>query len=126
MTQQESPFNNYPIEFKQINPQDFESFIVEEKTIITPNSEGYINEELQANINLDEKNTTVINAGVGQGKTYSIIEIVKQYYDLEEYIIFIAPPYTSLIQQYYDSTITSGIPENQVYRYENIGTNLLH
>lgn len=63
MTQQESPFNNYPIEFKQINPQDFESFIVEEKTIITPNSEGYINEVLQANINLDEKNTTVINAG---------------------------------------------------------------
>lgn len=124
MTQQESPFDNYPIEFKEINPQDFESFTVEEKTIITPNSQGYINEEIQTNINLEDKNTTVINAGVGQGKTYSIIEIVKQYYDLEEYIIFIAPPYTSLIQQYYDSTITSGIPENQVYRYENIGTNL--
>lgn len=124
MTQQESPFDNYPIEFKEINPQDFASFIVRGKTIITPNDEGYINEQLQANINLDEKSTTVINAGVGQGKTYSIIEIVKKYYDLEEYIIFIAPPYTSLIQQYYDSTINSGIPENQVYRYENIGTNL--
>ena len=121
MTQQESPFDNYPIEFKEINPQDFESFTVREKTIITPNSQGYINEEIQTNINLEDKNTTVINAGVGQGKTYSIIEIVKKYYEAEEFVSFIVAPYVSLISQYYNDLVAIGIPESSIFRYEELG-----
>lgn len=65
MTQQESPFNDYPIEFKELNPDDFDFFNVAEKIIITPNTDGYINEELQNAIDLNTKNTVVVNAGVG-------------------------------------------------------------
>ncbi|MEC4115272.1 DEAD/DEAH box helicase [Myroides pelagicus] len=118
-----TPFNDYPIEFKELNPEDFESFNVPDKIIIEPNTDGYINEVLQNAIELSTKNTVVVNAGVGQGKTYSIIQLVKQYYELEEYVIFIASPYMSLVQQYYDKTIDCGIPEDKIYRYENIGTN---
>ncbi|KUF45623.1 hypothetical protein AS361_07835 [Myroides marinus] len=118
-----TPFNDYPIEFKELNPDDFEFFNVAEKIIITPNADGYINRELQNAIDLSTKNTVVVNAGVGQGKTYSIIQLVKQYYELEGYVIFIASPYMSLVQQYYDKTKDCGIPEGQIYRYENIGIN---
>jgi len=121
MTQQESPFDNYPIEFKEINPEDFASFSIEEKTIITPNDEGYINEALQDHIDLNEKDTTVINAGVGQGKTYSVIQIVQAYYEAEEFITFIVAPYVSLISQYYKQLIAIGIPESSIFRYEELG-----
>ena len=117
-----SPFNDYPIEFKEINPSDFPSFKVSDKEIITPNDSGYINEELQSRIDFKEKNTVVINAAVGQGKTYSIIEVVKKYYDEgEDYLIFVASPYVSLVQQYYHKILKEGIPKEDVYRYEWLG-----
>ncbi|TWP22511.1 DEAD/DEAH box helicase [Apibacter muscae] len=115
-------FQDFPIEFKEINPSDFPHFEVREKIVIAPNEEGYINEVLQENINLEEKNTVVINAAVGQGKTYSIIRILKRYYEAEQdYLIFVASPFVSLVQQYYKEIIKLGIPESQIYRYENIG-----
>jgi 3-dehydroquinate dehydratase len=67
-----------PIEFKQINPDDFDSqyYEVNPKHIITPNEEGYISSQIIDLIeeSYDEKNTVVINAGVGQGKSYAVIE----------------------------------------------------
>lgn len=112
-------FKDFPIEFKKINPEDFESFNVEEKVIISPNGDGYISEELHSKISLEDKNTVVINAAVGQGKTFSIIEIVKQYFEAtEDYMIFIASPFVSLVEQYYLKTIDVGIPKEQVYRYD--------
>lgn len=119
-----SLFQNFPIDFKQINPEDFPNFIVDEKIIISPNSEGYISSELKRNIQLDEKNTVVINAAVGQGKTTAILEILKEYYDNTDYIIFIASPFVSLVEQYYKKSISIGIPENDIYRYELIGKDL--
>lgn len=117
-------FQNFPIEFKEINREDFPLFEVGEKEIIRPNEHGFINDELQSCINLNENNTVVVNAAVGQGKTYSIIDIVSKYYnESEEYMIFIASPFVSLVQQYYDKVIQIGIPEEQIYRYEWIGTN---
>lgn len=116
-------FQDFPIEFKKINTEDFPNFTTQEKVIISPNAEGYINEELQVNIALEEKNTVVINAAVGQGKTYSIIEIIKRFFEADEnYMIFVASPFVSLVQQYYSKLIGVGIPENQIYRYESIGT----
>ncbi|MDR2206420.1 MAG: DEAD/DEAH box helicase family protein [Flavobacteriaceae bacterium] len=118
-------FLDFPIEFKKINPEDFPNFEVGDKITIAPNAEGYINDELQNNINLDEKNTVVINAGVGQGKTTTIIDIISRYYDDEQdYLIFIASPFVSLVEQYYNKVLQKGIPREQVYRYEWIGTNL--
>lgn len=115
-------FEHFPIEFKEINPEHFEGFEVEDKTIISPNEEGYIIEALHSNIVLEDKNTVVINAGVGQGKTYSIIEIVKKYYqENKDYIIFIASPFVSLVEQYYHKVSETEIPQNEIYRYDWIG-----
>ena len=90
-------FDDFPIEFKQINPEDFPQFEVSEKSIISPNSQGYIKDALNEKLRLGDKNTVVINAGVGQGKTHAIIDIVKQYYEREEFVIFIASPFDYLL-----------------------------
>lgn len=116
-----NPFDSFPIEFKQINPQDFPHFELSEKVIISPNDEGYIKEALNSNLRLGDKNTVVINAGVGQGKTHTIIDIVKQYYDREEFVIFIASPFVSLVEQYYKDVLDKQIPEGDVFRYEVLG-----
>ena len=52
-------FENFPIEYKEINPKDFPNFIVKEdkKFIIEPNDEGYITEELIENIEYKRHNT---------------------------------------------------------------------
>ncbi len=118
-----SEFENYPVEFKKLDPEDFPIFLVGQKSIIQPNSEGYINDAIQSKIDLEEKNTVVINAAVGQGKTYSIIEIVKQYYQSEQdYLIFIASPFISLVKQYVDNLQSQvNIPQEKIFSYENIG-----
>ena len=116
-------FQDYPIEFKEINPSDFPNFDVEEKINIEPDSNGFINTALQANIDLYNKNTFVINAAVGQGKTFSIIEIINKYYEAhDDYIIFVAVPFVSLVQQYFNKLVDIGIPKAQIYSYDYIGT----
>lgn len=119
-------FDDFPIEFKQINPEDFPQFEVSEKSIISPNSQGYIKDALNEKLRLGDKNTVVINAGVGQGKTHAIIDIVKQYYEREEFVIFIASPFVSLVEQYYKDVLEKGIPENDVLRYEVLGNEESH
>lgn len=128
-------FQDFPIEFKEINPEDFQQlemtrdgiknrgFDVDEKIVISPNGDGYITESLLSNIHLDIKNTVVVNAAVGQGKTHSIIKIAKEYYDNteQEYFIFIAAPFVSLVEQYFHDLVSEGISEGKIYRYEYIG-----
>ncbi len=98
-------FDNTPIEFKEINPEDFDNSlynVIEPKKIIKPNDNGFISDDLLPILveDLDNKNTTIINAGVGQGKTRAIIEVLTKFADNPEYIICIAVPYKSLIEQY--------------------------
>jgi len=116
-------FQDFPVDFKQIDTEDFPNLKTGKKIIISPNEDGYIDEPLQRNIDISERNTVVINAGVGQGKTTSIIRIIKKLYEDkdEDYLIFVASPFVSLVEQYYTKIIAEGVPESQVYRYENIG-----
>ncbi|AZJ36872.1 DEAD/DEAH box helicase family protein [Tenacibaculum singaporense] len=136
-----STFNNYPIEFKEINPEDFtkrfsldgsttirNSFTIENngnKIIINPNNDGYINEPLQENIDIKNKNTVVINASVGQGKSYSIIKTIKRYYEdnsPQKYVIIVASPFVSLVKQYVnDIHNDGGIPKEEIFDYNVIG-----
>lgn len=116
-----SIFKYFPIEFKQINPEDFTNFEVGEKIRIQPNENGYIKDSLKTAINLNEKNTVVINAGVGQGKTVAILDIVKDYYHDPNTVVFIASPFVSLVEQYYKDVLELGISENDVFRYEVLG-----
>jgi hypothetical protein len=52
-------FDDFPIEFKQINPEDFPQFEVSEKSIISPNSQGYIKDALNEKFNLKELTSLV-------------------------------------------------------------------
>ncbi len=105
-----------PIEFKQINPEDFDStfYKVESKKIITPNNKGFISKQVKTILSptFHKKNTVVINAGVGQGKSYSVIELIKKYSMLEEYIIILAVPYNNLINQYISDLSIDGVNNN--------------
>ncbi len=133
-----SHFDSFPIEFKEINPEDFQyvfdtsgtrisrsDFIIEnggDKILIEPNDDGYINDTLQGLIELEHKNTVVINAAVGQGKSHAIIQTVKRYFDAKEkYLIFIASPFVSLVKQYHNDVIKAGIDSSQIYSYEKLG-----
>ena len=126
-----SEFDGFPIEFKEVNPEDFKKpFEVDEKIIIEPNVQGYINEALQSNILLDYKNTVVVNAAVGQGKSYGIIQTVKRYYDKiqngeDKYLIFVASPFVSLVKQYCDDIHKEAlIPKGDIFDYGELGRNL--
>lgn len=93
-----------PIEFKEINPSDFDSqyYKVEQKIIIKPNKKGFISDELLPILEkgFDVKNTVVINAGVGQGKSRAILQMVQKYSNNDDYVVIIAVPYKNLITQY--------------------------
>ncbi|RAK24178.1 type III restriction/modification enzyme restriction subunit [Flavobacterium aquaticum] len=97
---------NVPVEYKKINIEDFDSnYYNSTKEFISPNPEtGYISEELMPILirDLEVKNTTVINAGTGQGKSKCIIDIVSEYINKEDYIVVFALPYNNLIEQYYN------------------------
>ncbi|MDB0600279.1 DEAD/DEAH box helicase family protein [Tenacibaculum maritimum] len=113
-----SLFENTPIEFKEINPEDFDSklYNVKPKIVIEPNDDGYISDELLPILtaDLDNKNTTIINAGVGQGKTRAIIEVLTKYANNPDYLIVIAVPYKSLIEQYVIDC-SKHIPKKQIF-----------
>lgn len=131
-----SEFEGFPIDYFKIKKEDFsnsisgrditESFILNERnlsniteSIIEPNDEGKIYDSLREVIDITSKDTTVINASVGQGKTYSILKIVQEYLlDYSDTYIFIAVPFVSLVEQYYKELVELGIPENDIYRYE--------
>lgn len=115
-------FQDFPIEFKEINPSDFPEFEIEnnnEKIIIVPNDEGFINDALQPHIALGHKNTVIVNASVGNGKSYSIIQTIKRYYISDEnYLIIVATPFKSLVEQYVnDIHIDADIPKEQIFNY---------
>lgn len=112
-------FDNTPIEFKEINPTDFDNEVynVAPKQIIEPNEEGYLSEVLLPILesDLEEKNTTVINAGVGQGKTTAIIKLMEKFADNKDYIVVIAVPFKSLIVQYEQECIEKGISKKRIF-----------
>lgn len=118
-----TPFDNFPIKFKKINVEDFPHFEVDEKVNLELNN-GYIGDSFIDNIFIEASNTVVLNCGVGSGKTTAIIRAIKQFYENEDYVIFIASPFVSLVEQYYNDVQDKGeIPQEDIYRNEWIGEN---
>ncbi len=121
-----APIDN-PIEFKEINPEDFTEYNVYEnrKIKIEPTKEGYISEQLIDEIDLELNNTVVVNAGVGQGKSYATIQLIlkllkeKDSDDKHKYTIVITAPYKSLIEQYKEKLIGSGVDESSIFDYRD-------
>lgn len=120
-------FQDFPIEYKQINPEDFSSagFDVEEKVIIEPNGDGYIFDALRRVIGISDKKTVVVNAPVGYGKSYAIIKLIKAIYDIKpKSKIIVATPFVSLVEQYVtDINKVGNVPSSDIYSYSNLGRN---
>lgn len=118
-------FQDFPIEFKEINPEDFISvgFDVDNKVIIEPNDDGYIFDALKDTISISEKNTVVVNAPVGYGKSYAIIKLIMAIYKIEpKSKIIVATPFVSLVEQYVNEIQeVAQISENEIYSYSHLG-----
>ncbi|MFK7113785.1 DEAD/DEAH box helicase family protein [Flavobacterium oreochromis] len=110
-----------PIEFKEINPSDFDSnyYNVSDKQIIAVDGKGYISSKIEEIVrdNYDEKNTVIINAGVGQGKSYAVLSMIKNYLKFEEYIVILAVPYKSLIKQYVNELIKIEVKKENIFNF---------
>lgn len=112
------PIKGVEIEFKQINTDDFDSkYYSVEKEIIEPNKKGYLADSLKPILDneFDVKNTVVINAGVGQGKSRTIMDKVLDYSMSKEYIVIIAVPSNNLIEQYETDCLVRGIAPDNIF-----------
>ncbi|MCW3160825.1 DEAD/DEAH box helicase family protein [Chryseobacterium oryctis] len=132
-------FNDFPIDYFNLevlnfidnvglrNIEEANAHLERSEQLITKeeplelNSYGYIKDSLSEKLNLNVRNTSVINCAVGQGKTTAILEIVKEHIlsNANTYII-IAVPLVSLISQYKKDLLNLGFTEEQIYSYENI------
>ncbi len=120
------PFDN-PIEFKEINHDDFEGYEFEDvgKTIIEPNEQGYISDVLKEKVNLETNNTTVINAGVGQGKTKAVIDFIKWYYETtknneDKFKVIVVTPFKTLNKEYRDKIHKAVGEDNLCFDYQEL------
>lgn len=115
-----------PIEYKKFHPKDFSiDYSVKENRIfeIETDSDGYIGNSILANISIEEKNTVVVNAGVGLGKSTACVKIARQYIEQKDsagnnlYVVVFVAPFLSLINQYYKALIATGLPLSDVFNY---------
>lgn len=116
-------FEDFPIEYKQLNPDDFSDTFKIEKINIELEGVSYLNDIIQEKLKIHKTNTVVINTPVGNGKSYAIIQTIKRFYEAEEdYLIFVASPFVSLVDQYYNNIQElAEIPANQIFNYNKIG-----
>lgn len=113
--------------YKQINPEDFrESGYTVQKEIISPTEQGYISTEIKEIVNRSSqsKETVIINAGVGQGKTRTIMELAKAYYE-SGYVLVFAVPYKSLIDQYCSELGILGVSRDSISDYRDIDSGVI-
>lgn len=124
-------FNDFPIDFFTFKEEDFNNslssdvFTFEKQPLEI--QDGFIGNSLYNKINFSEKETTVVNCAVGQGKTSAILHSIKEYLNTEDSIntyFIIAVPLVSLVTQYKRDLLELGFEENQIYSYESISDNI--
>lgn len=135
-------FNEFPIDYFKlevnnfIDPRGFEdaeqanlhledsqSRITKEVLFLNPET-GYIGEDLAIKLDLNTKNTSVINCAVGQGKTTAVLNILQEYFSDDanaDTFFIIAVPLVSLISQYRRDLIALGFTDEDIFSYENLG-----
>lgn len=115
-----------PVEYKRLSPKDFApDYTVENNTSteIEPDDNGYIGYSLMEKLNLEEKNTVVVNTGVGTGKSTACINIAKRYLEQCDnsgkckYVVVFITPFISLINQYHRKLIEAGVNPTTIFNY---------
>lgn len=118
-----------PVEFKKLAPSDFQpEYDVKDsrKFIIPIDEHGYIDPSILEYIDPREKNTVVINAGVGQGKSSICIDIAKRYLEQvdetgeSKYVVIFVTPFVALNNQYFNKLINAGIDGYKIFNYLNV------
>lgn len=120
-----------PIEYKRFSPKDFSpDYIVANNTIteLEPDESGYIGDSLMGKINPEEKNTVIINTGVGTGKSTACINIAKKYLEQHDdngkpkYVVVFVAPFISLINQYHKKLVEAGVEPRIIFNYLRLTT----
>lgn len=114
--------NNSEIEYKTIRPEDFPGYNVKDNSYSTiiADENGFISDFLIKEIDIEHKDTTVINASVGQGKTTALIKIAKEYYNKKDYMVFIVAPAKSLLDQYILHLKKTAVPQHDILDYREL------
>lgn len=123
-------FEDFPIEYKKIGKKNVTGFsatpagkrningFTVSKYFHKEIRSRYLNEDLQCLIQLKEKDTMVISAPVGNGKSYAIIQTIKRFYEArdQDYLVIVATPFVSLVEQYVIDIHSDGnIPTHQIF-----------
>ena len=91
-----------PIQYKQLKPEHFTWAIGETKLdVIEPDAQGYVTDPLYKALekDFDSRNTSIINIGVGRGKTTTACNIIHHFASKPEYVVILASPFKKLIQR---------------------------
>lgn len=112
-----------PFIYKQLAQEAFGEHYSYKVDDIDVTAEGYLGNYLLDIVlpDLLKPNTVVINCGVGQGKSYSVIQIVKEYLlrHPDEIIPVIAVPYLSLIPQY-NTDLKEALADVKIFNYSHL------
>lgn len=123
-------FRDFPIDFFTMSDSDFNNVGETEYSFTKENLElesGFIGNSLFEKIHFNHTETTIVNCGVGQGKTHAILHSIKEYINTEDSIdtfFVIAVPLVSLVTQYKNDLLEMGFEENQIFSYESISDNI--
>jgi len=102
------------IQYKKVTSDDFEFGKFEEGLVeLVADESGYIGDDLLNKINFDKSDTTIINAGPGQGKTTAAYKIVDHYAKQDDYVVIVVSPFKKLVKRDYDHL------EKQPYKVAN-------
>ncbi|WP_312208359.1 DEAD/DEAH box helicase family protein [Empedobacter sp.] len=112
-----------PIDYKQIDESNFIDSQFE-KVNLEVDENGYVSNSILDKIDFNSTDTTVINAGVGLGKTEGILRIIQHYHNERfkgnHYKLIIVTPFKSLNRQYIKAIQEIINKDNIHFNYEDI------
>lgn len=109
-----------PIAYKKVDPTQFPGYQVNEIPI-QQQQYGYVKDDLLNEFKKQTSSTTIVNVGIGQGKTTAIYEYIKYISDNEDYIIVLASPFITLVEKDYRSlTVDHHINPDTILLYSDL------
>ena len=97
--------NSTPIEYKRVTPDDYMFGQFHQGLIqLVPNKAGYIVDDLLNKLKSEYKksDTTLINVGIGQGKTTAAYKIVDHYARQDDFVVIVVSPFKKLVRRDYE------------------------
>lgn len=111
-----------PIEYKKVDPNQFTGYSVNQIPV-QQDKNGYVNTDLLKEFKKVDKCTTIVNVGIGQGKTTAIYEYIKYLSQNKDYVVVLASPFITLVEKdYRELTETHKIAEDQILLYSDLET----